>query len=132
MNYLIDTHVLIYIGTGEIDQIGEKAFDTYQHPANKISISQISFLEIAIKINIGKLVIPIGLSNMIIKTREVGIEIIPIKNSHLVGYVSLPVMTYHKDPFDRLIVSTAIDENLSILSSDRNFDLYEGINRIWK
>jgi len=61
MNYLIDTNVLIFLGCGYEDRIGKKAFEIYTSPKSNIYISQISFWEIAIKINVGKLNIPIGL-----------------------------------------------------------------------
>lgn len=31
----------------------------------------------------------------------------------------------HKDPFDRLIIATAIAENATLLSADGNFRLYQ-------
>lgn len=61
----------------------------------------------AIKINIGKLEIPVGLKNIIRLSRKAGIEIIPVKNSHILYYQSPEVHPEHKDPFDRYIISTA-------------------------
>ena len=61
MKYLLDTHVLIYLGCGDTDQIGKKALKIYKDPDTRIFVSQISFWEMAIKINIGKLHVPIGL-----------------------------------------------------------------------
>lgn len=69
MRVLLDTHVLIYLGCGYTDRIGKKALKIYKDPESRVSISQISFWEMAIKINIGKLVIPIGLKNLILQTR---------------------------------------------------------------
>ncbi len=131
MSYLIDTHVLIHLGTGEAKRLSDRVIEIYSNTANNLYISQISYWEMAIKINIGKLFIPIGLRNIILQTRLIGIEMIPIKNSHILFYENLQIMDNHKDPFDRLIVSAAIAEDLSIISSDTKFDLYETINRIW-
>ena len=78
MNCILDTHVLIFFGCGYDNRIGRKALDVYKDPKSKIFISQISFWEMAIKINIGKLKIPIGLKNVIIHTRQAGIETIPV------------------------------------------------------
>jgi len=55
-----------------------------------------------------------------------------VQNSHILYYQSLDVKENHKDPFDRYIVSTAISENLKILSSDKRFDLYEAVERVWE
>jgi len=41
---------------------------------------------------------------------------------------------YHRDPFDRILISQAIAENTSIISRDAIFDSYlenETIQRIW-
>jgi PIN domain nuclease of toxin-antitoxin system len=37
---------------------------------------------------------------------------------------------HHRDPFDRLLIAQALEENLAIVSVDRSFDAY-GIERVW-
>ena len=101
MNYILDTNVLIFLGCGYENKIGKKALEIYKNPESKLFISQISFWEMAIKINIGKLIIPIGLKNVIALTRQTGIDTIPVRNSHIRYYQSLEVHEKHKDPFDR-------------------------------
>ncbi|MBU3915186.1 type II toxin-antitoxin system VapC family toxin [bacterium] len=132
MKYLLDTHVLIYLGCGYDDQIGKKALEIYKDPDAQIFVSQMSFWEMAIKINIGKLHIPIGLQNVINQSQQAGIETILVQNSHILDYQSLDVMENHKDPFDRYIIATAISEDLKILSSDKKFDLYQAVVRVWE
>ncbi|MFH2132820.1 MAG: type II toxin-antitoxin system VapC family toxin, partial [bacterium] len=129
---LLDTHVLIYLGCGYSNQIGKKALEIYKDPDTQIFVSQISFWEIAVKINIGKLHIPIGLQNVIIQSQQAGIETISVQNSHILFYQSLDVKENHKDPFDRYIIATAISEDLKILSSDKKFDLYQAVVRVWE
>jgi len=131
MKYLLDTHVLIYLGCGYTEQVGNKALEIYEDPDTQIFVSQISFWEMAIKINIGKLHIPIGLQNVIIQSQQAGINTISVQNSHILYYQSLDVKENHKDPFDRFIISTAISEGLKILSSDTKFDLYKTVVRVW-
>ena len=131
MNCILDTHVLIFLGCGYETRIGQKALDIYKDPKSNIFLSQISFWEMAIKINIGKLKIPIGRKNLIIHTRQAGIEIIPVRNSHILYYQSLEVHEKHKDPFDRYIISTALCEDMRIISSDSKLDFYSNLIRIW-
>ena len=131
MSYIIDTNVLIFLGCGYKERIGKKALEIYCSPESRIFISQISFWEMAIKINIGKLFIPIGLKNIIDYTRYAGIDTIPVKNSHILYYQSLEIHENHKDPFDRFIISTALCENMKIISSDPKFDYYSNLERIW-
>ena len=56
------------------------------------------------------------------------IDLLPITIEHLEIVASLPF--HHRDPFDRLLISQALVENLSILSVDIAFDAYP-IKRIW-
>ncbi|MCB0086067.1 MAG: type II toxin-antitoxin system VapC family toxin [Caldilineaceae bacterium] len=54
--------------------------------------------------------------------------ILPIAVAHAAKLVHLPF--HHRDPFDRLIIAQAQVEELPIVSSDLQFDLY-AIERIW-
>ena len=131
MNYILDTNVLIFLGCGYEDRIGKKALEIYRDTKSDLFVSQISFWEMAIKINIGKLYVPIGLKKLMNDTRQAGIDMVPVKNSHILFYQSLEIHEKHKDPFDRFIISTAMCEDMKIISGDSRFDLYTNANRIW-
>jgi len=131
MNFILDTNVLIFLGCGYESRISTEALKVYRNPESKLFVCQISFWEMAIKINIGKLTVPIGLANLITLTRQAGIDTLPMRNSHILFYQSLEVHEKHKDPFDRYIVSAALCENMQIVSSDPKFDLYSDTIRVW-
>jgi len=38
--------------------------------------------------------------------------------------------SHHRDPFDRLLVAQALEEDLILVSSDSAFDAY-GVTRLW-
>jgi len=60
------------------------------------------------------------------------IELLHIKFEHTALVNKLPF--HHKDPFDRMIVSQAMCENLDVLSCDDKFDKYLSISsqkRLW-
>ena len=59
MSFIVDTHALIFFGCGHKERIGEKAMEVFKNLSSMLYISQISYWELAIKINIGKLEIPI-------------------------------------------------------------------------
>jgi PIN domain nuclease of toxin-antitoxin system len=128
---LLDTCVLIYLGCDSLDKIGAEALKQYREIQNEIYVSQISFWEISIKINIGKLVIPIGLKNLIQLSDQAGIEMIPIRNRHILYYQNLDRKEEHKDPFDRFLISVSAVENLSMATNDSKFDLYPEVKRVW-
>lgn len=54
---------------------------------------------------------------------SVGIKTITEK--HLAQYASLPIIKDHRDPFDRFIISQAISDKATLISSDLKFRWYE-------
>jgi PIN domain nuclease of toxin-antitoxin system len=47
-----------------------------------------------------------------------------IQNAHIYGYAGVELIDHHRDPFDRLLISTAIEENAIILSNDDKLKFY--------
>lgn len=48
--------------------------------------------------------------------------------NHCFNLINLPF--YHRDPFDRLLVSQALTEQIPLISADKTFDSYN-VKRIW-
>jgi PIN domain nuclease of toxin-antitoxin system len=96
-----------------------------QDTRNVIFFCQIILLEISIKQKIDK--IP-GLYATIEEIYEQaivdGFTFLNIQNSHIYNYNNLPLLTEHRDPFDRLLISTASLEKAVILSADEKLKLY--------
>jgi len=61
--------------------------------------------------------------------KESEIKILPITVEHTLNILTLPL--FHKDPFDRLLISQALVENLPIITYDSLIRKYEGVNVIW-
>ena len=127
MNYLIDTHVLIWYLDGD-KRISRKALDIITDPNHKINISIVSFWEMAVKLSIKKLQLSQPLSKIIDKTRSLQIEIIPLQEGPVLEVEKLPF--HHRDPFDRLIIAQALVEKMKVVSIDESFDKYN-VHRIW-
>ena len=49
-------------------------------------------------------------------------EVLPIKTSHISKSLALPFL--HRDPFDRLLFSQSLVENIHFLYTDKIFDSY--------
>jgi len=84
--------------------------------------------EISIKNRIGKLALPNGLGSVFSIIEKRGYGIVSINRHHLEIYNTLPLL--HRDPFDGIIVATAIVENMTILTSDENIQKYD-VPWIW-
>ena len=92
-------------------------------------LSAASLWEITIKNQIGKLILNISLEELFNYADRNQIEIIPINSDHLLVLSTLPI--HHSDPFDRLIISQAIAENLVIITRDKGFKKYM-VEQQWK
>ena len=89
---------------------------------NEIFISIASLWEISIKTALGKLTIKGSYETVIDDVTGNEIVILPVNLMRAVEQNKFPF--YHKDPFDRIIISQAIIEEMTLISSDTIFDDY--------
>ncbi len=94
------------------------------NPKNRIVFSAASAWEIAIKYALGKLALPLPPSTFL-RTRIAmqGISVLDVSLRHAAEVASLP--PHHRDPFDRLLVSQALLEGMTLLTSDAAIALYD-------
>ncbi len=122
MAFLLDTHAFLWFVAADKQlpmSVKEKIEDINQ----SCFLSAASLWEITIKIQIGKLDIEITLSELFDYADRNQIEIVPITYEHLITLSQLPM--HHSDPFDRLIISQAISEDLVVLTRDKLFNNYQ-------
>ena len=131
MRLLLDTHSLIWY-TEFSPLLSLKAYSLIDNPLNSVFVSMVSFYEIAIKVNIGKLCSTKTLTQFYKDTTENEILILPINENYLTKYLTVPLFSQHRDPFDKLIIATAMEDNLTIITTDKKFILYkELVDIIW-
>jgi PIN domain nuclease of toxin-antitoxin system len=131
MQYLIDTHVFLWF-VSNAKELSKTAKTLIEDEQNEIFISIASLWEISIKTALGKLIINGNYESVIDDLTDNSIEILPVNFAHTVEQNHL--LFYHRDPFDRIIVSQAIVEHLNFISADAVFDNYlkgKSIKRIW-
>lgn len=124
MNVLLDTHALIWYFEGNL-LLSKKARFEIGNSNNTKFISIVSFYEMAIKLKLGKLVINKSLGDYYADTVNNNIQVVPIEPNHLTQYQSIPLFDEHRDPFDRMIIATAVYENCAIITTDKKFELYK-------
>jgi len=127
MRYLLDTHTVIWYFQNS-SELPQKVKEIIKLSENEIYICSISLWEIAIKVNLGRLTLSITFDELIEDIKNRDFEILQIEDNYLQGLSSLPFI--HRDPFDRLLISTALVENLTILTIDENIQKY-GVSWIW-
>lgn len=133
MKYLLDTHTLIW-SIFAPEQLSLKVTDILANKKNKIFVSTVSLWEISIKVAIGKLeqekfTIP-GFLDFCKQLNFTVLDIIP---QNTISYLDLPLFKNHRDPFDRMLIATAIERNLALLSCDTKLPQYDssGLLHIW-
>ncbi|MCL2063466.1 MAG: type II toxin-antitoxin system VapC family toxin [Candidatus Cloacimonetes bacterium] len=127
MKYLLDTHTLIWCFT-EFESLSKNVVDIISDPEKTKFISIVSFFEITIKLKIDKLNIGISLDDLFKLAKNRNFVMLPIKQKHLNVY--LTQISFHKDPFDRLLVASAKSENLVLITSDKDIHQYD-VDWIW-
>ena len=130
--YLIDTQIAIWTkGNARILKPEIKAI--LEDTDNEIYVSHFSFQEIAIKLQVGKLPeFIVSVEEFAQKLADDDFISLPITINHIISYKDIPFYEDHRDPFDRMILATALSENLIVITSDDKFDRYSPLIEIIK
>ncbi|MCL2088277.1 MAG: type II toxin-antitoxin system VapC family toxin [Oscillospiraceae bacterium] len=127
MRYLLDTHTLIWLVEGS-SKVSPKIKEALRFSGNTVFLSAVSLWEIAIKSSLGRLELKKPFKKLLDDLNSTNIEILQLKNEYLLNVTALPLI--HKDPFDRLIISTALAEGLTIITTDGSIQKYD-VSQIW-
>jgi PIN domain nuclease of toxin-antitoxin system len=98
-------------------------------PDEEFFVSTISLSEIAIKTSIGKL--NFSLENVQTAIADMQLKTLGYGESDVKSLFSIPFFKDHKDPFDRMLIATALAQHIPIIASDRHFKRYKGLQVIW-
>lgn len=125
--YLLDTCAFIwYIETSRRLPAGiRKIIDT----SRDIYLSQVTLWEIAIKQTTGKIALAMTSFELEDKCREQNITVLPLACKYFERIKRMPLI--HRDPFDRIITATAIEEGLTLLTNDSNIAQDDGVKTLW-
>jgi PIN domain nuclease of toxin-antitoxin system len=127
MKYLLDTHTVLWFFDDNA-KLSRKAREIILDINSEKYVSIVSAWEIAIKISIEKLKFEGGVSGFLQMVDENGFLSLSVERSYVKGVQALPF--FHRDPFDRLIVASAISEDMCLVTADDNVHLYN-VNYIW-
>ncbi|NJN89321.1 MAG: type II toxin-antitoxin system VapC family toxin [Leptolyngbyaceae cyanobacterium SL_5_14] len=125
---LLDTHTLLWFlnDDSRLPNPLKQQIETTE----TVFVSIASIWEISIKVNIGKLTLLTPLEMMKLNMASLKIQELTITFEDAVTYVSLPLKSDHRDPFDRILVAQAANRSLVLVSRDVKFDAYS-IQRVW-
>lgn len=113
MNYLLDTHVLIWFIT-DSEELPTNLKSEISNSSNNCFVSLASHWEMSIKHSLGRLELGTSIDRIFEIIDESG-----------------KLEFHHRDPFDRLLVGQAINENFTLISKDPEMKEYP-VSIIWE
>ncbi len=119
MNLLLDTHVVLW-ALVQPDRLRDDVRVLITDPAHAVHVSAATVWEVEIKRAVGKLSAPDGFAA---ECADRGFDGLPIDLVHAERAGRLP--PHHSDPFDRMLIAQAIEDDLVLVSDDRAFDAYD-------
>jgi PIN domain nuclease of toxin-antitoxin system len=129
---LLDTHVWLWLlhDPNQLSSQAQALIDTEEKNSGLL-ISAISVWEIAVKVSIGKLVLPLPINDWYeLAKSHSGIVVEPLNPLDAIASTQLP-KDFHKDPADRILVAIARRYGIPILSRDAKILDYAHVQAIW-
>ena len=127
MKYVIDTHIFLWLIFSP-EKVAAKKLLLLKNPLHKVVVTSISFWEISIKYNLGKLILENTTPDKLPQLAGMmGISIESIDAECMAGFHNLPQNRFHKDPFDRIIIWYCMCNNYPLVSQDSHFIEYKSL-----
>ena len=126
MKYLLDTNALLYAFSAP-SELSVRARRIVRGESD-LSVSVVSFWEIAIKQSIGKLKFRMAIPELEALCIERDIRVLGLRSTAIERIKGLPQI--HGDPFDRLLIAQAQTEDLVIVTRDRMIPQY-AVRTVW-
>lgn len=119
---VLDTHIWIWFVTQEFEMFPSHWRELIE-TANQVGISPVSCYEVALAQQKGRLELPCNVDRWFEEALEpTGITLFPLTAE--IAYKAVNLSPVHKDPFDRLIIATALAHKAKLASIDNLFSQY--------
>jgi PIN domain nuclease of toxin-antitoxin system len=122
--YLLDTNIVLF-AVHEPTELEPRVQDILEDYNNLFYVSVVSIQEMALLVNGGKFHKRWKTAAEVLPAVEaMNYQLLPLKREHIITYASLQHAQGHSDPFDHIIISQAITERMTLISSDHKFKDY--------
>jgi PIN domain nuclease of toxin-antitoxin system len=132
MKYLLDTHTMIWAITDPV-KLSSAAKEAIENTTSQVHVSAVSFWEIALKHAKGTLTINVTEPDILLKgCKETGFNFLSLDAETALSSYNLQG-SFHKDPFDRMLIWTALKNNFTFITKDKDIKLYQtmGLKTVW-
>jgi PIN domain nuclease of toxin-antitoxin system len=117
MNYLIDTHILLWWMTDD-NRLPQTIRSIIAR--EPVWLSVVSPWELVTKEQKGKIILPPTFEH---DMRSTGFIRLDVDLNHVAEYRKLP--RHHADPFDLMLIAQARVEGLTLITADKRFTTYD-------
>lgn len=133
--YLLDTHAVIGLLTGNGDNLPDHIREDIESFRNQYYISVASIVEMTDKQQKkSDVIVPGDAALWIQMLGDRGVELISVTPEVVLRFsregIPESQMLKHKDPFDRLIISTALVHRLTLISADHKFPWWQRYRKL--
>jgi len=129
VKYLLDTCALIWLVNGD-RQLSQEAIRLCADPESQLGVSAVRAWEIALKAARRKLSLRMAPDVWWARALEQHqLEELPITSRIAIAAAALEAI--HNDPFDRILIATAAEHGLRIVSPDRVISRYRNVGVVW-
>jgi len=112
-----------------LESLGKAARRVMSREDNELVLSAVSIVEMGILRSLGKLKMDFqAVQDSLCSLRA---SIVPYRAQHAAHYFDLPWFAEHRDPFDRMIIATALAERFPVITSDHKFQRYNKLEVVW-
>jgi PIN domain nuclease of toxin-antitoxin system len=123
MKLLLDTHIFLW-SLLEPEKLSDEVTDLLNNPETDKYISAVTGWEITIKHAKGSLILPKKPKDFVMEfVIAAGILVLPISLGDALAVGELP--PHHRDPFDRMLIAQARENEMFIVTNDNIFGSYE-------
>lgn len=125
---LVDTHVMLWWLLDD-DRLSDVARAWLADPEAELSWSVASSWELAVKVAVGKLRPEGGLERLLAAvTTEQDLALRAVNQRDCLRVAGLPL--HHRDPFDRMLVAQAQEDDCVLLTADPKLSAYD-VEVVW-
>jgi PIN domain nuclease of toxin-antitoxin system len=129
LKFLLDSNVLLW-SISDRSKLTPRVRQIIDDQQSKLYVSRTSIWELSATVAAGRLKMPgSSIQSLIDQIDMLGLEIIELENRYILRTETLPY--HHSDPFDRILIAQALEDGLTLLSSDSKFPLYAA-PVVWK
>jgi PIN domain nuclease of toxin-antitoxin system len=129
MKLLLDTHIFLWL-IHDDKRLSNNLCQKIRNPNNERFLSVVSIWECVIKYQLGKLSFPHSPEIYLTEQRRKHlIKSLVVDENSVAQLINLPL--FHRDPFDRLLISQALQRDLIMVTEDRailNYSTIEFLN----